>query len=55
MDAIDNWDDSPFHAGEQEIQSRMNVRERMETFGRQAIRPFMPDQHQHDLLGISPQ
>lgn len=46
MDAINNWDQSPFHAGEQEIQSRMNVRERMETFGRQAIRPFMPDQHQ---------
>ncbi|MEH6826031.1 MAG: pyridoxamine 5'-phosphate oxidase family protein, partial [Motiliproteus sp.] len=37
---------SPFHPGEQEIQSRLGVREKMERFGRQVIRNQMPDQHQ---------
>lgn len=36
---------SPFHAGEQEIQSRVGKRENMEDFGRRMIRSFMPDQH----------
>jgi ferredoxin-NADP reductase/predicted pyridoxine 5'-phosphate oxidase superfamily flavin-nucleotide-binding protein len=36
---------SPFHAGEQEIQSRVGKREKMEGFGRRMIRSFMPDQH----------
>ncbi len=36
---------SPFHAGEQEIQSRVGKRQAMETFGRRVIRRFMPDQH----------
>jgi ferredoxin-NADP reductase/predicted pyridoxine 5'-phosphate oxidase superfamily flavin-nucleotide-binding protein len=37
---------SPFHPDEQEIQSRLGVREKMERFGRQVIREQMPDQHQ---------
>lgn len=36
---------SPFHSGEQKIQARMGVRERMERFGRKVIRDFMPEQH----------
>ena len=36
---------SPFHSGEQKIQARMGVREKMERFGRKVIRDFMPDQH----------
>ncbi|MET0681079.1 MAG: pyridoxamine 5'-phosphate oxidase family protein [Burkholderiales bacterium] len=37
--------DSPFHAGEQAVQARAGVRERIERFGRKAIRDAMPDQH----------
>jgi predicted pyridoxine 5'-phosphate oxidase superfamily flavin-nucleotide-binding protein len=36
---------SPFHAGEQHLQSLTGVREVMETRGRQFIRDHMPDQH----------
>lgn len=36
---------SPFHAGEQAIQERVGVRDRMERFGRQVIREYLPDQH----------
>lgn len=36
---------SPFHAGEQELQARAGLRERMEQVGRKVIRDFMPDQH----------
>lgn len=36
---------SPFHRGEQEIQQRLGVREKMERFGRQVIRDYMPEQH----------
>jgi ferredoxin-NADP reductase/predicted pyridoxine 5'-phosphate oxidase superfamily flavin-nucleotide-binding protein len=36
---------SPFHAGEQVIQSKTGKRDAMEKFGRKAIRSFMPDQH----------
>lgn len=36
---------SPFHAGEQAIQSRTGKRDAMEAIGRQIIRPFMPNQH----------
>ncbi len=38
--------ESPFHRGEQALQTRMGVRENMERFGRRVIRPFMPVQHQ---------
>lgn len=37
--------DSPFHAGEQYLQSLTGVREVMETRGRQFIRDHMPEQH----------
>ena len=37
--------ESPFHQGEQKIQQRLGVRDKMERFGRQVIRDFMPDQH----------
>ncbi len=36
---------SPFHAGEQEIQDRVGVREQMERFGRKVIRNHLPGQH----------
>lgn len=36
---------SPFHAGEQAVQSRMGVRDQMEMIGRRILRDFMPDQH----------
>lgn len=39
-------DESPFHAGERDIQQRLGVRERMESFGRRVIRPYLPQQHQ---------
>lgn len=38
-------EDSPFHAGEQELQTRTGKRETMETFARRVVRPYMPDQH----------
>ena len=38
-------EDSPFHAGEQALQRRAGVRDRLAQFGRKAIRDFMPDQH----------
>ena len=36
---------SPFHAGEQAVQSRVGVREQTEPWGRKVIRSWMPDQH----------
>lgn len=36
---------SPFHPGEQAIQLRLGVREKVEGQGRKAIRAFLPDQH----------
>src|ERR1700722_19240616 len=36
---------SPFHAGEQTIQSLAGVRDRMELRGRAVIRNYMPEQH----------
>lgn len=37
--------DSPFHCGEQILQERAGVRERMERFGRQVIHDHLPEQH----------
>ena len=37
---------SPFHKGEQAIQTRLGVREKMERFGRRVVREQMPEQHQ---------
>ncbi len=36
---------SPFHPGEQALQSKVGVREQMEGFGRKVIRHYMPEQH----------
>lgn len=38
-------DASPFHVGEQALQSRTGVRERLEAVGRSVIRDHMPDPH----------
>ena len=36
---------SPFHVGEQAVQSRLGVRETIEPWARQVVRPFLPEQH----------
>jgi len=36
--------DSPFHSGEQEVQSRLGVRE-IEQFARRVVRDYLPEQH----------
>jgi uncharacterized protein len=36
---------SPFHKGEQEIQSKLGLREQMENQGRRVIRDYLPEQH----------
>jgi len=36
---------SPFHPGEQQVQERLGVRERMEAAGRRVLRNAMPEQH----------
>ncbi len=41
----DNAPLSPFHAGEQLVQNRMGVRDKMERFGQRVIRDHMPEQH----------
>ena len=38
-------DAEPFHPGEQSLQARAGLRERMAQVGRKVIRDFMPDQH----------
>ncbi|XZG69370.1 pyridoxamine 5'-phosphate oxidase family protein [Chitinibacteraceae bacterium HSL-7] len=44
---LEGWThaESPFHAGEQAVQRRVGVRDRIEAAGRQGVRDFMPDQH----------
>lgn len=36
---------SPFHAGEQAVQTRLGVRDRVEKMGQRMVRDFMPDEH----------
>ena len=36
---------SPFHQGEQLLQTKAGVREQTEVIGKRIIRPYMPDQH----------
>ena len=45
-------DDSPFHRGERDIQSRLGVREQMEAQGRRFIRDHLPAQHQEFYRGL---
>ena len=47
------FDDSPFHAGEQAVQTKLGVRDRAEKLGRAMIRPFMPDQHREFFSTLS--
>ena len=37
---------SPFHAGEQEVQNRLGVRESIEPWARKVVRPYLPEGHQ---------
>jgi predicted pyridoxine 5'-phosphate oxidase superfamily flavin-nucleotide-binding protein len=37
--------ESPFHAGEQAVQERFGLRERLQQTGRRMVRDFMPDEH----------
>ena len=47
MAQLPGWSEpgSPFHPGEQQVQERLGMRERMEQTGRRVLRNFMPDQH----------
>lgn len=38
-------DRTPYHEGEQELQARFGLREKMDQIGRRVIRDFMPDEH----------
>ena len=42
---LQNTDNSPFHAGEKEMQTRTGKRTAMEKFGKRVITTSMPDQH----------
>ena len=44
---------SPFHAGEQKIQSLAGVRDRIELKGRAVIRNYMPEQHRSFFSALS--
>lgn len=53
--AIPGWQkaESPFHPGEQAIQTKLGGREKMESFGRRVIRDFLPEQHQQFYAQLS--
>jgi uncharacterized protein len=53
--AISGWThtESPFHAGELAIQSRLGVRERIDTQGRRVIRDYLPEQFQQFFAQLS--
>ena len=36
---------SPFHEGEQRVQSRLGVRDQIEPWARQVVRPYLPEEH----------
>jgi hypothetical protein len=36
---------SPFHEGEQRVQSRLGVRDEIEPWAQRVVRPFLPDEH----------
>lgn len=44
--------DSPFHAGERLVQSRLDVRESAERPARQAVRSYLPAQHREFYAGL---
>ena len=43
----DGWNhtESPFHAGEQQVQERLGVRDMIETFARRVVRDHLPEEH----------
>jgi predicted pyridoxine 5'-phosphate oxidase superfamily flavin-nucleotide-binding protein len=43
---------SPFHPGEQQVQQRLGVREKMEAVGRRVLRNAMPDEHRHFFAAL---
>jgi predicted pyridoxine 5'-phosphate oxidase superfamily flavin-nucleotide-binding protein len=45
MDHLQHDAQSPWHAGEKQLQARFNATERMEELGRRVIRDYLPDQH----------
>lgn len=45
--------DSPFHRGEQEIQSRLGIRDKMEKLGRRIIRNEMPEANREFFAQLS--
>jgi len=53
MDSDWSHTESPFHKGEQEVQERLGLREKLESFGRRVIRDYMPDQHR-EFYGMLP-
>lgn len=46
MQNIDTKNESPFHTGELLIQDKLGKRETMATFGKRAVRSYMPEQYQ---------
>ena len=40
-----NISESPFHIGEQEVQERLGVREKIEAFAKRVVRDHLPQQH----------
>lgn len=40
-----NHAESPFHRGEQQVQERLGVRDKIESFARRVVRDHMPEQH----------
>ncbi len=45
QEILEPTESSPFHAGEQALQERLGVREKVERFGRRAIRDHLIEQH----------
>ena len=45
-------DESPFHAGEREIQARLGVREKIERQGRRMVRDYLPDQQREFYVDL---
>ncbi len=43
---------SPFHAGEQQVQTRLGVREEIEPWARRVVRPYLPDGHRAFYAGL---
>lgn len=46
MDNSSTIEGSPFHAGEQQVQERLGVRD-IEDWARKVVRPYMPDEHRN--------